>query len=110
MTRFIQFGSVAAAALAAIGVFHLKHRAELLTERIAALQLAVDKETETVALLKAEWSLLMQPGRIQSIVERHPETFALEPLKPEQITTAAAVPARVVDSIEDAIAGAGATQ
>lgn len=94
MTRWLQFLSVTAAAAAAVLVFQIKYRAEAIAERVAALQRELDAENETLSLLKAEWSYLIQPGRIQELVERHADTLALAPLDPVQLTRIEDLPLR----------------
>ncbi len=96
MIRIIQVGSVAVAAAAALFVFQLKYRAEAVSEHVAELQRKVDSEQEAISLLKAEWSFLIQPSRIQALVERHEERLQLKPLDPQQITHMDMIPARPV--------------
>jgi hypothetical protein len=92
--RFLQIASVTAAAGAAIFVFQVKYRAEAVAERAATLQRELDQENEALSLLEAEWSLLIQPARVQQLVERHPEQLKLQPLDPVQITRLESLPMR----------------
>ncbi|HEX2256950.1 MAG TPA: hypothetical protein VHG92_09695 [Afifellaceae bacterium] len=85
MMRWVQLASVLAVIAAAFAVFQVKYRADAAAHRVAELQRQVDEEKERLSLLKAEWSFLLQPGRIQGLVERHNETLRLEPLQPGQI-------------------------
>jgi hypothetical protein len=94
MMRWLQIVSVLAAGGAAVFVFQVKYQAEAVAEKAARLQRQVDEENETVSLLKAEWSLLIQPGRVQDLVERHAEQLKLTPLDPKQITTLEKLPMR----------------
>jgi len=94
MMRWLQVVSVIAAAGAAIFVFHVKYRAEAVAQQTAELQRALDKENETLSLLEAEWSLLIQPARIQELVERHADLLKLQPLDPGQITRIENLPMR----------------
>jgi hypothetical protein len=96
MIRWFQIGSVIVASVAALLVFQLKYRAEAVSERVAKLQKQVDAEKEAISLLKAEWSFLIQPSRIQALVERHNERLQLEPLDPSQVTHLDTIPARPV--------------
>ena len=96
MIRWFQIGSVAAAAVAARLVFQLKYKAEAVSERVAKLQRQVDEEKEAISLMKAEWSFLIQPSRIQALVERHQERLQLKPLDPAQVTHLDTIPARPV--------------
>jgi hypothetical protein len=94
MIRWLQALSIVAAAGAAVFVFHVKYRAEAVAERAAELQRELDQENEATSLLEAEWSLLIQPARVQDLVERHAELLELKPLDPEQITKIDNLPMR----------------
>lgn len=94
MIRWLQVVSVVAAAGAAIFVFQVKYRAEAVAEKAAALQRELDQENETLSLLEAEWSLLIQPARVQELVERHADVLQLKPLDPGQITRIENLPMR----------------
>jgi hypothetical protein len=94
MIRWLQVVSVIAAAGAAVFVFQIKYQAEAVAEQAADLQRTLDQERETVSLLKAEWSLLIQPARVQELVERHADRLALTPLQPGQITKLENLPMR----------------
>jgi len=94
MIRVLQVVSVIAATVAAIFVFQVKYRAEKVADRAAALQRQVHQEAEAVSLLRAEWSLLNQPTRVQELVSRHAEELKLAPLDPMQIVRFDQLPPR----------------
>lgn len=94
MIRWLQVVSVIGAAGAAIFVFQVKYRAEAVAEQAIQLQRALDQEHETKSLLAAEWSLLIQPARVQDLVGRHSEFLKLQPLDPVQITKIENLPMR----------------
>lgn len=94
MIRWLQVVSVLAATGAAIFVFQIKYRAEVVAEHAAQLQRELDQEKETTSLLAAEWSLLIQPARVQEVVDRHAELLKLQPLDPMQITRIENLPMR----------------
>ena len=94
MTRWLQLASVLAVTASAAFVFQVKYRSEAVAERVADLQRAVDEEREAISLLKAEWSYLIQPSRVQDLIERHQERLELVPVSPEQIGTFADLPMR----------------
>jgi hypothetical protein len=94
MIRWLQVASVLAVTASAAFVFQVKYRSEAVAERVAGLQRAVDEEREAISLLKAEWSYLIQPSRIQDLIERHQGRFELVPVSPEQIGTFADLPMR----------------
>ena len=94
MIRWLQVVSVLAATGAAVFVFQVKYRAEAIAEHTVKLQHELDQERETTSLLAAEWSLLIQPARVQEVVDRHVELLKLQPLDPLQITKIENLPMR----------------
>ncbi|MEP3280386.1 MAG: hypothetical protein ABJN26_09285 [Stappiaceae bacterium] len=66
-------------------VFELKRDAEQAAEHVADLKRQIAAEEEAISLLKAEWSLLNQPDRLQKLVARYNDYLELEPLAVEQI-------------------------
>jgi hypothetical protein len=94
MMRWMQVLSVVGAVASAVVVFQIKYRAEAVAERADRLQRELDQEKETQSLLAAEWSLLIQPARVQDLVERHAELLKLKPLDPKQITRIENLPMR----------------
>ena len=42
-------------------------------------------EEDTIDLLKADWSLLTQPSRLQKLAEIYQAELALQPIEPHQI-------------------------
>jgi hypothetical protein len=72
----------------------VKYRAEAVAGRAAELQRQVEQENETLSLLEAEWSLLIQPARVQALVTRHADLLKLQPLDPAQITKIENLPMR----------------
>ena len=51
----------------------------------------------TIAAMKADWSLLTQPARLQRLVEAYSGELGLVPLEPTQIGTLAELPQRPLD-------------
>jgi hypothetical protein len=94
MIRWLQVLSVIAAAGSAIFVFQVKYRAEAVAEHATQLQRELDQENEAKSLLAAEWSLLIQPARVQELVARHEDLLKLKPLDPVQITKIENLPMR----------------
>ena len=94
MTRWLQLASVLAVTASAAFVFQVKYRSEAVAERVADLRRAVDEEREAISPLKAEWSYLIQPSRVQDLIERYQARFELVPVMPEQVGTFADLPMR----------------
>ena len=75
------------------------------TGRAADLQRQVDAEKEKLSLLKAEWSLLIQPSRVQELAERHKKQLELAPIVPAQMVASFADLPMRPPTIEDIIRG-----
>ncbi len=81
--------------LAAVGVtYDLKHKAEVAADTNARLEAEIARERDAVATLKAEKSVLTQPGRLQAVVEKYADYFKLAPFSPDQIATIDEIPMR----------------
>ncbi len=70
----VVLGLIAAATL----VYKVKYQSTFYVERIAKLKSDIRKETEQIAVLKAEWARLTTPSRLQGLADRH--------LKMQQLT------------------------
>lgn len=81
----------ALAAVVGFGLFQLKHEVQELEDELFRLNRAVLAEQQAIHVLKAEWSYINQPQRLQSLAARHLE---LQPMQPAQLGTLAALPAR----------------
>lgn len=91
MSRILNAAGVAIAVAAAGAVYHMKLEAGRAVDKVAALQREIQRERDAIALFKAEWAQLNQPGRVQSLANRHLE---LKPLDPRQIVRGAEIPER----------------
>ena len=84
-----------------------KHDAEAELSRLRKLEAAIRFEEETIDVLKADWSLLTQPSRLQKLAETYQEELHLVPVEAHQIATIEELPARplrIEDIVEDAMA------
>lgn len=82
---------VALAALVGVGLFQLKHEVQALDEELVRLNRRIAEEHRTIHVLKAEWSYINQPQRLERLAQRH---LDLVPMKPQQITRLADLPRR----------------
>jgi hypothetical protein len=74
--------------------YDMKHKAELAADHNARLAAEIAKEKDSIALLRAEWSLLTQPSRLQTLVDKYADHFKLQPFSPSQIATIDDIPVR----------------
>lgn len=66
-------------------IYELKNETRSLDERVADLRQSVRSEREAVAVLRAEWSHLNRPERIEKLARKH---LGLRPLKANQFLNA----------------------
>ena len=94
--RIFNFILLATMIVGAIVTYDMKHKAEVAADNVARLQRDVAREKDALALLRAEWSMLTQPGRLQGVVEKYADHFQLEPFSPGQIATIDEIPIRPI--------------
>ena len=78
------------------GLYHLKHEVQALEDDLFRLNRTILAEQEAIHVLRAEWSYINQPARLQALSSRH---LDLQPTKPAQLGTLAGVPARSRDTV-----------
>jgi len=82
--RFLNLLSVLLVVVLSIGLYNLKYKVEAQERERAQLTQEILNEHEAIRALRAEWSYLTRPARLQSLTERH---LDLVPLKASQIAT-----------------------
>jgi hypothetical protein len=96
LVRLLNLVVVAALVLAAAYVYKLKFESTLQAERVAKLRADIRRERDAIAALRAEWSQLDTPARIQGIVRRH---LVLKPVDASQFDTFDHLPERPPDIV-----------
>ena len=81
--------------------YDLKHRAQDTARRVARLNNNIAKEKEAIAELKAEWSMLSQPARLQALVAKYQDHFRLEPFAAAQMAGLAELPTKEAGAVPD---------
>lgn len=87
----------------AAATYDMKHKAELAADKVARLQAEIARDRDAIAVLRAEWSLLTQPGRLQSVIDKYADHFQLEPFSPKQIATIDEIPMRTTAGDKDEV-------
>ena len=92
--RFLNLCVLALLVAAAAYVYEIKFESTLRGERIAKMRGDIQRERDAIAALRAEWSTLENPARIQGLARRHlpdveapPPTFHLltkRPVAPDE--------------------------
>ena len=85
---------------AAAMTYKIKSDAEAQQAQVHRLQAQIHTEEDTIDLLKADWSLLTQPARLQKLAELYKAQLGLEPTDAHQIVSLDDIPVRPV-TIED---------
>ena len=100
MFRTTDLVLIAVMVSAAAFTYTTKHSAEAELSKLRGLETAIRLEDEAIDVLKADWSLLTQPSRLQKLVEIYHPELLLEPVQPHQIADFSDLPARPLE-IED---------
>lgn len=91
MIRFISLIGLALLALVSFGLYNGVTQVKLQHEKLDALKREIGREKEAIRVLKAEWSNLNQPERLQTLARKH---LSLAPTGASQITVLASLPFR----------------
>jgi cell division protein FtsL len=79
--RLLNLLIIGALILAASFVYKIKFDSTLQAERVAKLRGEIRRERDAIALLRAEWTKLDTPARLEALAKRH---LALKPIEPTQ--------------------------
>lgn len=102
MFRTADIVLIAAMVSAAAFTYTTKHKVEAQLAEVRRVEGKIRFEEDTLTILKADWSLLTQPARLQKLTEIYQTELELAPLEARQIVGADELPARPVE-IEDII-------
>lgn len=106
MPRTFELILIAAMLMAAAVTYTIKYDAERQMAVIAKLKRQIDSERDTITLLRADWALMTQPGRLQALVGVYDEELQLAPTEPEQYAAGIdEIPERQPDDIQMLISG-----
>ncbi len=91
---------IAAMVAAAAFTYKTKHDAEDRQALLRKIEQQIRFEEDTLDLLKADWSLLTQPSRLQKLSETYQAELGLAPLEARQIVGLSELPSKPLN-IED---------
>jgi hypothetical protein len=108
MLRTIDIIMILVMVSAAAVTYKIKADSEEELRQVRKIERQIAEEEDSIDLLKADWSLLTQPSRIQKLVDTHKDALGLEATDSHQVTDLAAVPEKGLaapegDPIADAI-------
>lgn len=106
MLRTFDIIMIAAMLVAATVTYTIKYDAEKQIAVITKLQRQIASEKDTITLLRADWALMTQPGRLQSLVGVYEKELNLQPIEAEQLVLGVnEIPERPIDDIQKIISG-----
>ena len=97
MFRTTDMVLIAVMVSAAAFTYSTKHRVEGQMAQVRKIEAQIRFEQDTISVLRADWSLLTQPSRLQKLTEIYGSELGLAPLEARQIVGLDEVPARQVD-------------
>jgi cell division protein FtsL len=98
MLRFLNLLAILALMGSAVYAYTIKYQTSYRAEQIAKTKLEIKNERDAIAVLRAEWSFLTRPERVQELADRY---LDLQQLGVTQIVPAQALPDKAarVDAI-----------
>jgi len=96
MMRLFNICVIAALVAAAAYVYKIKFESTRQAERVATRRMEIRREHDQIAALRAEWSRLDTPARIQDLAKRH---LALKPIEARQFDRLDKLPERPPDLV-----------
>jgi cell division protein FtsL len=96
MMRLINIAVIAALVLAAVDVYKIKFESTRVAQRSVKLRMEIRREQDAIAALRAQWSRLDSPARIQELAHRH---LALQPVEARQYDRLDNLPQRPPDLV-----------
>jgi hypothetical protein len=106
MIRFLNTVAVICLIGSAGYAYSIKYESLYWAEQVAKLKSRVQRERDTIAVLKADWQHLNRPDRLQAAVERH---LDLQPTSVHQLARLSDLPEKAPKTDEIARLLMGAT-
>jgi len=100
MIRLLNICVIAALFMAAAYVYKIKYESTQRAEQVAKLRAEIRREHDAIAALRAEWSRLDSPARIQELAKRH---LALRPIEQRQFDRLDQLPERPSDLVPSGV-------
>lgn len=80
--RYINFLLAAALAVISVVIYQVKYETRGLEQRVSRLQMTIAQERDAIGILRAEWSHLNCPARLERLARKH---LDLRPLDATQV-------------------------
>ena len=86
--RYVNFLLAIALAVLAVVIYQMKYETRGLEQRVSRLQTTIGQERDAIGILRAEWSHLNRPARVERLARKH---LGLRPLDASQVADRAAL-------------------
>lgn len=86
-------------AIVSYGLYQLSYEVQKLTNDLSQLQVGIEKNKETIQVLKAEWAYENRPDNLQTLAAKHLPLLLVAPYQVSDITD---LPPRVSDAFSNA--------
>ena len=97
MNKLALFAWLAACAVTIWFAFHIKYKVQELETELGIARAEMQRDSEAIRVLEAEWSFLNQPSHLADLAERHLD-FA--PILAEQVVHLGDLPERATPAAE----------
>lgn len=87
MLRTLDVVLIGVMVAAAAFTYQVKQRAERQVQEINHLEARIRLQENTIDLLKADWSVLTQPSRLQKLITAYQSQLDLQTIQPTQVAT-----------------------
>lgn len=92
MSRFFNVAIMILALISGAALYQINHKVQQRLDHLAELEAQIERESEAIRVLKAEWAYLTDPTRLKAESVEH---LPLRPTLPDQVASSlAAVPFR----------------
>jgi hypothetical protein len=98
MGRFIPPLLVMLMIAGAVWTYDTKLKAEKAAEHVRTLRTEIEAEKSAMRLLRAEWSVLTQPSRLQALTEKYKAELGLETANTNQFVAVEDIPVKAAPS------------
>lgn len=92
MIRVLNFAMLAIAIATCFGLYRIAGEAQAAQHALSQTRAGIEAEREAIGILRAEWSYLVKPARLQDLAERY---LGLKAVAATEISTIARIPYRV---------------
>lgn len=96
MKRRVVIIALAVVGLLSTGLYLLEYEVKQMERQLARLDHGLRQDRQAIQVLRAEWSYLTTPYRLQKLAAKHRRAMDLSPISPVQIAGFADLPQRPV--------------